>query len=359
MKKELLLATTVAGITLGAHTAGAVTASYSGHARVGLTDKDTDSNSADTGTMSSHQQASFSVSLEETTDNGTKISGGFDLTDESDGSTDLSGLTLTFDDGSTLQLIEAGDAAYNYEAAVPGASGEQSIGAATSNAAKSGIDGVGGAGTIGLDWSSAADALDTEGLSFGVSYHNNDLSDATASVNMDTSMSAGLSYATTSGDTTITVGVGFVEASDSNSCTNVDHSVWNIGAVAVNENDAGDKLTAGVGIGSGEFAYDQGGSIDDVADWEAVEAGISYVSGDLTFTASFGDATAKDSAAGTVASATEKEDSKESLAMSIDYVVADGVTTTLGYLSAETAHEGTKQDSYSGSSWFVGTDLSF
>ena len=59
MKKELLLATTVAGITLGAHTAGAVTASYSGHARVGLTDKDTDANSADTGTMSSHQASIF------------------------------------------------------------------------------------------------------------------------------------------------------------------------------------------------------------------------------------------------------------------------------------------------------------
>ena len=57
-----------------------------------------------------HSLSSFSVSISETTDSGIKISTGFDLTDESDGATDPSGLTLTFTDGSKLDLIEAGNA---------------------------------------------------------------------------------------------------------------------------------------------------------------------------------------------------------------------------------------------------------
>ena len=132
MKKELLLATTIAGMTLGATSAGAVTASTSGHNKVGIIDVDKDSNSATTGTMDEDQQASFSVSLEETLDSGTKISTSFDIADENSNAIDPGGITLTFTDGSSLDIIEAGHAAYSYEAAVPGASGEQGITAATS-----------------------------------------------------------------------------------------------------------------------------------------------------------------------------------------------------------------------------------
>ena len=46
MKKELLLATTIAGVALGATSASAVTSSISGNHRVGLLDVDKDSSNA-------------------------------------------------------------------------------------------------------------------------------------------------------------------------------------------------------------------------------------------------------------------------------------------------------------------------
>lgn len=360
MKKELLLATTIAGMTLGATSAGAVTASTSGHNKVGIIDVDKDSNSATTGTMDEDQQASFSVSLEETLDSGTKISTSFDIADENSNAINPGGVTLTFTDGSSLDIIEAGHAAYSYEAAVPGASGEQGISAATSNAAKRGIDGVSGNNGIGFEWASEADALGVDGLSFGFSMSAGDESNTTSSANSDSSTSGGVSYATTTGDTTVTLGAGFVEGSDNNSNTAVDLSVWNVGAVAVN----GD-FTVGAGMGSGSYSADQG-DIDaaaaaavDVSEWEAVEAGLTYVSGDLTFTASYSQATAKDYQAGTTIASTEKEDESESTGMSLDYAVATGVTTTIGYTTVDNSHEGTKQTASSGTSWYIGTKLSF
>ena len=79
MKKELLLATTVAGIALGATSASAVTATMSGNHRVGIEDEDKDSNTATTGTTNENRKSSFSVSLEETLDSGTKIAGAFSI----------------------------------------------------------------------------------------------------------------------------------------------------------------------------------------------------------------------------------------------------------------------------------------
>jgi len=360
MKKELLLATTIAGMTLGATSAGAVTASTAGHSKVGIHDVDKDSNTASTGTMDQDQQASFSVSMEETLDSGTKISAAFDIADENSNAIDPGGLTLTFTDGSSLDIIEAGHAAYSYEAAVPGASGEQGISAATSNAAKRGIDGVSGNNAVGFEWASGADAMGVDGLSFGFSMSSGDESNTTSSANADSSTSGGVSYATTTGDTTVTIGAGFVEGSDNNSNSAVELSVWNLGAVAVN----GD-FTVGAGVGQGEFSSDQGdidaadAAMADVEEWEAMEAGISYVSGDLTFTASYSTATAKDHQAGTTIASTEKEDESEATSMSLDYAVATGVTTTIGYTSVENSHEGTKQTASSGSSWYIGTKLSF
>ena len=83
MKKELLLATTVAGIALGATSASAVTASMSGNHRVGIEDEDKDSNTAGTGTTNENRKSSFSVSLSETLDSGTTIAGAFSLMSES------------------------------------------------------------------------------------------------------------------------------------------------------------------------------------------------------------------------------------------------------------------------------------
>jgi len=355
MKKELLLTTTIAGLALGATAAGAVTGTMSGHNRVGLVDVDKDTDTGSTGTTNQSYQASFTVSLEETLDSGTKISTSFDLADEGADEVNSSGLTLTFTDGSSLQLIGAGEASDNHDAAVPGASGEQGITANTSNVAKSGIDGVSASNAVGFDYSSVADAFGTDGLSWSLSYSNGDETAETDSVNTDSSLSAGMSYVSTTGDTTVTVGAGFLEASDANTSTNNDTSVYHVGVVAEN----GD-VTVGVGIGSGEFAADAGaGVMTEVFDWEAVEAGIKYVSGDITFTANYSDASGNDVTKQTTAAATDKADGHETMAMSVDYAVASGVTTTIGYASIENSHEGSKNQATSGSSWYVGTDLSF
>ena len=125
MKKELLVATAlVTSMGMVASTAEAASATFSGKTRTGVKGVDKDST---TDTYSAHQQSSFSVSISETTDSGIKISTGFDLTDENDGATDPSGLTLTFTDGSKLDLIEAGNSYATHLASVPGASGEQGI----------------------------------------------------------------------------------------------------------------------------------------------------------------------------------------------------------------------------------------
>ncbi|MBI28950.1 MAG: hypothetical protein CFH21_00137 [Alphaproteobacteria bacterium MarineAlpha5_Bin11] len=356
MKKELLLATTIAGITLGATAASAVTGTMSGSNKVGLKDVDLDSDNTSDGTMSEDMQSNFSVSLEETMDSGTKISTSFTLSTEGTASANESGLTLTFTDGSSLQLISAGEASDNFEAAVPNASGEIGIGADSSNAAKSGIDGVSGSNAIGFDWSSEADFMDVEGLSVGFSYSNGDESEG-ASAAVDSGMSAGISYVSDQGDTTVTIGAGFLEASDADAETSTDTSVYHMGVVAVN----GD-LTVGAGVGGGEFAYDAGTGDDatqEVEDWEATEIGFSYVSGDLTFTAHHKDSTANDVAQGTTVSSTDKEDSREQLAASVDYAVVDGVTTTIAFSSDESSDEGANTNSESGNTWYIGTKLSF
>ena len=82
MKKELLLATTIAGVALGATSASAVTSTISGNHRVGLLDVDKDSSNATTATTNSDIKSSFSVSLEATLDSGTKIAGAFSLMSE-------------------------------------------------------------------------------------------------------------------------------------------------------------------------------------------------------------------------------------------------------------------------------------
>ena len=96
MKKELLLATTIAGVALGATSASAVTSTMSGNHRVGLLDVDKDSSNATTGTTNTDIESSFSVSLEETMDSGTVISGSFSMMSESAAFnyTGASGITL-------------------------------------------------------------------------------------------------------------------------------------------------------------------------------------------------------------------------------------------------------------------------
>jgi len=355
MKKELLLATTIAGVALGATSASAVTSTISGNHRVGLLDVDKDSANATKATTNSDIKSSFSVALEETMDSGTKIAGAFSLMSEGGvfNYTGASGLTLTFTDGSSLELVSAGDAHKDHDVAVPGASGEMSISATTSNSAKSGIDGVGGSNTVGLAWHSVADVGGVDGLSVSLSFSNGDETTiSAATVNIDSSLSAGLTYVTSQGDTTITIGAGIHEASDDNDTTITDTSVYHIGAVAVN----GD-LTVGAGVGAGDFSHDMASDHQEVVDWQATELGVSYVSGDFTLTASFMDAESTDAASGTAPSGSADELTKT--AASVDYAVASGVTTTLGILNQTSKDEGTKMDTGSGTSWYIGTNLSF
>tara|TARA_B100001123_G_C15292838_1_gene1018052 strand:- start:148 stop:1209 length:1062 start_codon:yes stop_codon:yes gene_type:complete len=353
MKKELLLATTIAA--LGATTAGAVTHSVSGNHRMGLLDVDKDSSNATTGTTNSNIKSSLSYSLEETLDSGTVISGGFSIMSEgsSFNYTGNTGITLTFTDDSSLELISAGDAHKDHDVAVPGASGEMSIATGSSNSAASGIDGVGGSNAVGFAWHSAADVGGVDGLSVSLSYSNGDETAVSgATVAIDSSVSAGVTYVSDQGDTTVTIGAGVHSANDQNSTTVTETSVYHIGAVAVN----GD-LTIGAGVGAGEYGHDKGDDHQEVDDWQATEFGISYVSGDFTVTASFMDAESTDAASGTTPSGSADELSKA--AVSVDYAVASGVTTTIGFLSQEAKDEGTKKDTSSGSSWYIGTNLSF
>jgi hypothetical protein len=355
MKKELLLATTIAGVALGATSASAVTSTMSGNHRVGLLDVDKDSSNATTGTTNDNIKSSFSVSLEETLDSGTTIAGAFSMMSEGGifNYTGASGLTLTFTDGSSLELVKAGDAHKDHDVAVPGASGEMSIAAGSSNSAAGGIDGVGGSNNVGFAWHSAADVGGVDGLSASFSYSNGDETNVSgATVAIDSSISAGVTYVTTQGDTTVTIGAGLHSASDNNDTTDTDTSVYHVGAVAVN----GD-LTVGAGVGAGEYGHDKADDHQEVDEWQSTEIGVSYVSGDFTLTASYSDSESIDAASGSTPSGSSDELSKA--AISVDYAVASGVTTTLGFLSQEAKDEGTKKDTSSGTSWYIGTNLSF
>jgi hypothetical protein len=352
MKKELLIASALVGSMGLAGVAEAATASFSGNVRNGVSGSDLDDTT--TGSHAASQQASLTFSVSETTDAGTKMSTGFNIMDEnaSDvGAGSASGLTLTFTDGSSLALIEAGNAATGRIAAVPGASGEQGISAIASsaNAAPGAITWGSSSDNVGFTYTSAADALGVEGLTFGISAAVGDDGDATGSSTAESSYSVGATYVTTTGDTTVTIGGGFIQADDSNSTTVNDKAdVMMISATAV----TGD-LTIGAGYGSGS-AVDAGAEEVDGA--SILTVGASYVSGDMTLSVGMLDSEAKDGAAGADGTNT---DTLEKVSGSIDYAVAAGVTATVGYTDVSAQNEGSSVPGNSGSSWYIGANISF
>ena len=105
MKKELLAATALVSTLVGTSVAQAATASFSGSVKNGVAGADTDG-TAD-GTFSAVNKNNLSFSASETTDSGIKISTGFTVVNEGGTSNNSSGLTLTFTDGSKLDLIAA------------------------------------------------------------------------------------------------------------------------------------------------------------------------------------------------------------------------------------------------------------
>ena len=138
MKKELLLATALASTMGAAGVAEAASATFSGHTRVGVEGENPDSSDSDT--VGEKQLTNFAVSISETTDAGVTIATGFSLADEGAAETDASGLTLTFTDGSSLQLVEAGSASGAHAVSVPGGGGELGITNTSTNNSATGLD---------------------------------------------------------------------------------------------------------------------------------------------------------------------------------------------------------------------------
>ena len=103
------------------------------------------------------------------------------IADEGGAETDESGIVLTFTGGEKLDLIEAGNSYAGHLASVPGASGEQGIGANSTNAAPTGLDYADSSDAVGFEFHTAADAFGVEGLKASVSANFND--DAAASTN--------------------------------------------------------------------------------------------------------------------------------------------------------------------------------
>jgi len=350
MKKELLVASALITSLGAAGVAEAASATFSGHVRAGAVGVDTDG-TADA-TYSGDQKSRFGVSISETTDAGVKISTSFDLTDESDGSTDSNGLTFEFTDGSKLDVIEAGNAIGTHKASVPSASGEQGVTGTTANSAPSSISFGDTSDAIGFEWHSAADAFGVEGLKAGLSAGFGDDGDTSATSTAESSYSIGVNYVTDTGDTTITLGGGYVQADDSNSSSLNDRSTNTAIALTAATGD----LTVGVGFGSGSYVDANSGTSYEVDGAEVITAGVKYVSGDITFAVGYTDGEAKDGAIGSEGSNT---DSYNSVGASVDYAVVSGVTATIGYSDTEASEEGTSATGNSGTSWYVGATVSF
>jgi len=355
MKKELLVATAlVSSMGLVANSASAASATFSGHTRVGATGSDLDSGATDT--YGATQLGTFTVSLSETTDAGMKISTGFDLTNESDGATDPSGLTLTFTDGSKLDLIEAGNAATSKLASVPSASGEQGVAAGSLNAAPGALSYADTSDAVGFEWHSASDAFGVAGLTAGLSASLNDDASATTTTNStQNSYSVGVSYVTDLGDSSVTIGGGLYSAEGTSSSATKDAA----SAAALSISAVTGDLTVGVGFASGDFIRNGGSDRDamDVDGADYMTAGVKYVSGDPTFALGVSQGEGTDNTVGQITDTTT--DKKESMGASVDYAVASGVTATLGWSDAESENEGSIQTSNSGSSWYIGATVSF
>jgi hypothetical protein len=349
MKKELLLASALASTVGMAGIAEAASATFSGHNRTGVVGSNPDSSDADS--VAGKQLNNFNVSISETTDGGVKLATGFTLTDEGTAESNASGLTLTFTDGSSLQLVEAGSASAAHAVSVPGASGELGISNTSSNNAAGGLDVGTGSDYVGFDYATAADSFGIDGFSANVSASfNGDVSYTSGSagtVTIENSYAVGVSYVTTAGDSTVTVGAGYNQADHNSQTASKDNATYHVGATVA----TGD-LTVGVGFADGDWLAD---NEQMAGDYSAI--GAKYVSGDITFAVGATSGTAVDESIGVAA--TSQEDSIDELSASVDYVVASGVTATVGFRTEDSSNEGTTSKTHSGSSWYVGATVSF
>ena len=349
MKKELLIASALVGSVGLAGVAEAASMSFSGHSRIGVAGSD--SNATADAVKASSRQSNLAVSVSETTDSGIKISSGFTLINESTSAVNSSGLTLTFTDGSKLDLVKAGNASGSHDIAPPSGGGEVGITYTSANQAPGGIDFVGSADEVGFEYHSAADAFGVTGLKFGVSAAFNEEATTAATGAYDTGYGVGVTYVTTAGDTSVTLGAGYAGADYIGTSLTKDEAGGHVGVSAV----TGD-LTVAAAYGSGDTV--RTGTANPVQkDSEATEFGVKYVSGDMTFAVGYLTSSSTDEIYGTAA--TSNEDQKTHTSASIDYVIASGVTGTFGYRDQEGTDEGAVTTESSGSSWYIGANISF
>ena len=354
MKKELLMASALVSTMGVASVAEAVTATMSGHHDTGLQGANQDSSAEDS--MSVTNNSSFSVSLSETTDGGVGIAASFMLANESvNAGLGTSGFTLTFTDGSKLDLINAGNAANSHDVSVPGGAGKpDGITLTSTNTAQTGLDFFGEATGISFEWHSAADFA-ADGLKIGASYSADNGVTAGASVKLDSSWGLGATYVTTAGDSTVTVGTGLAQSTHKNTGSDATNPSggFHIGASAV----TGD-LTVAAGYSDGDKIVIGGTTNNEheVADNTVTKVGVKYVTGDITLSAGFTSAEGNDS--DTLGSKGSLNDSKDITEIGVSYAVASGVTANLGYKSTDSSDEGVA-DSSGGSSWYIGASMSF
>jgi len=349
MKKELLIATALVGSVGLAGIAEAGSMSLSGHQRIGITGSDSDASAA--AVKAGDIKTALSGSVSETTDSGIKLSTGFTILNESTGaaSNNASGLTLTFTDGSKLDLIKAGNASGSHDVAPPAGSVEGALGYSSNNNAPGGIDFVGSKDNVGFEYHSVADAMGVTGLKWGVSASFNDEATTGSAGAFDTGYGVGVTYVTSAGDTSVTVGAGYSAADYIGTGLTKDEAGGHVGVSAV----TGD-LTVAAAYGSGDTVGTS--TTPTQNDSEATEMGIKYVSGDITFNVGYLSSSGTDNSYG---AAVGTKDERKQTSASVDYVIASGVTGTIGYKDQEGKNEGTVTANDSGSSWYIGATISF
>jgi len=350
MKKELLIASALVGSVGLAGVAEAASMSLSGSHKVGVVGSD--SNEAAAAVKGSDIQSGFAISVSETTDSGIKISSGFQILNEGTYANNASGLTLTFTDGSSLDLIKAGNASGSHDIAPPSGGGELGLTYSSANSAPGGIDFVSAGDNVGFEFHSAADAMGVTGLKFGVSASFNEEATTSTVGAFDTGYGAGVTYVTTAGDTSVTVGAGYTASDMIGTSLTKDTAGGHIGISAV----TGD-LTVAAAFGSGDTVKTGTAATATQQDGEATEFGAKYVSGDMTFSVGYLSSNSADETYG--AAGTGVKDEKTQTSASVDYVIASGVTGTLGYMDQEGINDAVVNTAGSGSSWYVGANISF
>jgi hypothetical protein len=350
MKKELLMATALVS-TLGATSvAQAVTATMSGSLKIGA---EFDSPDSGTDTRTVRDQSNFSVALSETTDGGTTISSSFDMLDEGtpEGDDD-NAITLTFTDGSKLDLLNAGSALGTHDVAIPGAAGEQGVAGTTTNTAPTGLDFAAPATALGVEWHSAADFLVT-GLKLSASYGTDTGAAKVVSSRVESAWGVGATYVTSAGDTDLTIGGGISgsEVAVTQTQPAADDGGFTIGVSAV----TGD-LTVAVGYADGDTTEGNASNTNVQRDQDVLKAGITYAaSDDLSLSLGVVSGTSVDNI---FAGTGTLEDSHDEMNASVTYTVAAGVSAILGYTNVDQSDEGASDDT-GGSSWYIGATMSF